>query len=495
MTGHEDVDLVVLGAGFAGSLMALVARRIGLRVVLLEKGRHPRFAIGESSTPVANLVLEGLARKYELPRLLPLTKFGSWQAHYPQLACGLKRGFTFVRHEPDCPFTPRADHGNELLVTASPNDQVGDTHWFREDFDHFVLREVLEAGIPYHDQTEILSLEHEGGWGVRGRHAGQDVSVRAAFFIDATGPASLLAGTLGIDTTPEGVCTNSWSVFNHFRDVGLWEDVYRRQGGSAGDHPYRCDDAALHHVLDEGWVWVLRFNNGVTSAGVMFDGERRPPDTRRPPEVEWAALLARYPSLASQFEKARPVRPWVRTGRVQRRARQAAGADWAMLAHSAYFLDPLLSSGNAHSLLTIERLGRILAEHWGRPSLAEALGAYNTSVLNESRFLDQLVHGCYRSFRRFDALTAYTMYYFAGAIHSEERRRQGLNGEEDGFLFSRNDSFRSAVAEGYKRLRDLTSQTFSPPSREDFMRQVGQAIEPWNSTGLCDVSKRNMYPY
>jgi FADH2 O2-dependent halogenase len=28
------------------------------------------------------------------------------------------------------------------------------------------------------------------------------------------------------------------------------------------------DDAALHHVFDGGWVWVLRFNNGITSAGV-----------------------------------------------------------------------------------------------------------------------------------------------------------------------------------------------------------------------------------
>src|SRR5258707_2592977 len=26
--------------------------------------------------------------------------------------------------------------------------------------------------------------------------------------------------------------------------------------------------AAVHHVFDGGWVWVLRFNNGVTSAGI-----------------------------------------------------------------------------------------------------------------------------------------------------------------------------------------------------------------------------------
>src|SRR5205814_361082 len=91
---HATADVLVLGAGFAGSLMALVAHRIGLRTVLVEKGQHPRFAVGESSTPIANLVLEELARTYYLPRLFPLTKHGRWQAAYPHLAVGLKRGFT-----------------------------------------------------------------------------------------------------------------------------------------------------------------------------------------------------------------------------------------------------------------------------------------------------------------------------------------------------------------------------------------------------------------
>src|SRR5213595_76719 len=97
-------DLCVIGSGFAGSLMAMIARRLGLSVILLERGSHPRFAIGESSTPLANLLLEELARRYDLARLLPLAKWGSWQKAYPQIACGLKRGFTFYHHQFDQPF-------------------------------------------------------------------------------------------------------------------------------------------------------------------------------------------------------------------------------------------------------------------------------------------------------------------------------------------------------------------------------------------------------
>src|SRR5712692_8636542 len=91
-------DVAIVGSGFAGSLLALVARKLGRSVVLLERGTHPRFAIGESSSPLANLLLEEIADRYDLPRVRPLAKWGSWQRTYPEIGCGLKRGFSFFAH-------------------------------------------------------------------------------------------------------------------------------------------------------------------------------------------------------------------------------------------------------------------------------------------------------------------------------------------------------------------------------------------------------------
>src|SRR5689334_25436359 len=90
-----EVDIAVVGSGFSGSLMALALRHRGCRVALLERGRHPRFAIGESSTPLANLLLEELADRYDLPAVRAFSKWGTWQQTHPDVACGLKRGFTF----------------------------------------------------------------------------------------------------------------------------------------------------------------------------------------------------------------------------------------------------------------------------------------------------------------------------------------------------------------------------------------------------------------
>src|SRR5215510_13617040 len=124
-----EADVAIVGSGFAGALTALALRRRGRTVVLVERGRHPRFAIGESSTPLANLLLEELADRYDLPQIRVFSKWGTWQRARPDVAGGLKRGFTFFFHRPDEPFGDDRAHDRQLMVAASPNDEIGDTHW------------------------------------------------------------------------------------------------------------------------------------------------------------------------------------------------------------------------------------------------------------------------------------------------------------------------------------------------------------------------------
>src|SRR5438128_4533132 len=95
---NGTTDLAIIGSGFGGSLTAMVARRLGLSVLLLEQGTHPRFAIGESTSPLCNLLLEVLAQVYDLPRLLPFATYGTWKRAYPEVTVGLKRGFSFYQH-------------------------------------------------------------------------------------------------------------------------------------------------------------------------------------------------------------------------------------------------------------------------------------------------------------------------------------------------------------------------------------------------------------
>src|SRR5471032_2524576 len=105
-----DADIAVVGSGFAGSLTALALRSQGKRVIMVERERHPRFAIGESSTPLANLLIEELADKYGFPQIRAFSKWGTWQRSRPDVGGGLKRGFTFYFHRPGETFADEADH-------------------------------------------------------------------------------------------------------------------------------------------------------------------------------------------------------------------------------------------------------------------------------------------------------------------------------------------------------------------------------------------------
>ena len=275
----QEFDLAIVGAGFGGSLMAMIARQLGLSVVLLEQGRHPRIVLGESTTPLSNLLLERLSATYDLPRIAPLAKWGSWQRAYPQIACGLKRGFTFFHQE------------DQLLVAASPHDDIADTHWYRADVDHFLVREAQQLGIEYRDRVRIETLDFaEDGTTIVG-HAGEEAfNISAGLLIDATGPRGFLHRSLQLEESPLPGLPPTESLYSHFTGVTPSEDA-------GHELPYPVDDAAVHHVFDGGWVWVLRFNNGITSAGVAATRRVAQELALSEGEPAWQRLLDRLPAL------------------------------------------------------------------------------------------------------------------------------------------------------------------------------------------------------
>jgi len=487
-----DSDLLIIGSGFGGSLTALVAKQIGLRPVVIDRGRHPRFAIGESTTPLANLVLEGLARRYGLPRLLPLTNYASFRATYPEVMRGLKRGFSYFAQQMDEPFKPRNDHANELLVAASHGEADADTHWLRADVDQFLAREAVNARVPLFEETHPESLRRDDiGWVVEAMREGEPLRFRTKFLVDASGEGAWVARQLGLSDATATLHTHSRAVFAHFTGVMPWETIYRRDGGNAADHPFPCDAAALHHVFDGGWMYVLPFDNGVTSAGFSLDPRQSPEPQGMSPDDEWGALLRRFPSIAEQFAQAVPVSHGghlVRSRRLQRRFTPAAGSNWALLPHVAGFIDALHSTGIALTMFGIERLAAAWERHWNHPELATDMAEYDRLFQAELSFVDLIVAGCYRGFRDFPRMVAMTMFYFATAIWSEHRRRNTTEAPR-GFLCGDDPALRAALEWSYQALHDPTVST------DDLTAFVTSAIAPVNIAGLCDAGKKNMYPY
>lgn len=489
---QTDYDLTIIGSGYGGSLLAMVARRIGLSVLLLEKGRHPRFAIGESTSPLANLLLEQLAARYDLPRLLPLAAYGPWQRAYPHVGCGLKRGFTYFHHEQGQAFRAAPDRADQLMVAASPHDEAADTHWLRADVDEFLVGEAVSAGAESRDAVTLNTPEwHNDGLAtIAGERHGEAFAVRTRLVIDATGPRGFLSKALGLSEAHFAEYPATQSLYSHFTDVRRCDTM--PEFSTPGVPPYPADDAAVHHVFDGGWMWVLRFGTGVTSAGITVTDALAGELKLSEGEPAWRRFLARFPSVGAQFTSAVPTRPFTHAPRVAYRTSAAAGPGWAMLPSAAAFVDPLFSTGIPLALLGIERLGRVLEETWGTEELGPRLEEYGALTLQEADATADFIGACYAAMPRFPVFAALSQFYFAAASYSEMARRLERPHLVNRFLASGHAEFGPSLRRGAAWVRRCAGQA-GAGQVASFEAEVADAIACLNVAGLADPRKRNWY--
>jgi FADH2 O2-dependent halogenase len=498
MTGRCTVAIV--GSGFAGSLLARVLAVLGHDVVLLERGSHPRFAIGESTTPLANLSLERLARRYDLTDCHRLAAHGRWLEHFPDLRRGRKRGFTFYRHHPGRPFANEGFGSERLLVAASPTDAVADTHWLRADVDHHFVRAAVAAGVDFRDRVELTGAAVDAG-GVRltGRRRDAGLDLHVDFVIDASGPGGFLARQLAIPSGLSRTQTRSALVFSHFGGVRAMSDVVP----GLPEGPYPDDWAAVHHLIDGGWMYALRFDHGVTSAGFALSprgladvGAPATPDA----QVLWRLLLRRYPTIGAAFGEATPLMPLALRSRMQHRLTRAAGERWALLPHAYAFVDPLFSTGIAWSLRAIERLA-LCFERGGRLPGADVLGRYERLLRGEADQIDRLVAGAYDAMAHFDLFAAHAMIYFAAVSFAEMQQRLVRRDSEpaawSGFLGVGDPLLEPLPRESRRRLRRITrgrGEAGTAGQRRAFERWAADAIAPRNIGGFADPAAHHLYP-
>jgi FADH2 O2-dependent halogenase len=478
-------DIAVIGSGFAGSLFAMIAARLGRRVVLLERGRHPRFVIGESSTPLANLLWEQLARRYDLPRLAPLAKWGTWQTAYPHIGCGLKRGFTFYHHVAGQRFEPTTDRHNELLVAASLRDEIADTHWYRPDFDQFLVGEAQSAGVDYLDETRLDGVHFtDRSAELRGTRHDVPLAVRAELVVDATGPRGFLHKALSLPERRFEHLPNASALFSHFQNVATPQ--------VPGDPPYSPHYAAVHHVFDGGWAWVLRFNNGITSAGVAMHDPLASELRLGEGAAAWDRLLRRFPTLGDQFRQATAVRPFTFMPRLSFASCSMFGPRWVLLPSAGGFVDPLLSTGFPLSLLGISRLARLLEA--GTETDASLLREYEHRTQVELDATALLVAALYASMADFPTFVSLTMLYFAAVSYAEAAIRHGRPDLAESFLLHDHPTFGSAFRRCCGQVIEFPGCRRDAAMRIEFDAQIRRAIAPVNLGGLADPLRRNWYP-
>ncbi|MEM7131231.1 MAG: NAD(P)/FAD-dependent oxidoreductase [Chloroflexota bacterium] len=406
----RQFDIAIIGSGIAGSTLGAILARQGLDVVIFEAKGHPRFAIGESMILETSEIMRALAELYDVPELA----YFSSENYFPYIGTshGVKRHFSYLHHtaeelhQPECSLQaviPKHPHGHEL-------------HLYRQDVDYFLMTCAVRYGATVLQHTPVADIEIDESGVILTTTNGQ--VFQANYVVDAGGFRSLIAEKFDLRTFD--LQTQSRAIFTHMIDVPDFHDVATTQ--KAADLPFSVAEGTLHHIFEGGWVWVIPFNNHAASTnllcsvGLMLDPRVHPKQEHLSAEEEFQAIISKYPSIAAQFQGARSVREWVRTGRIQYSSRQIVGDRWALLGHAAGFIDPLYSKGLYISLSSVS----ILAHH--------LLEARKDGDYSRERFLpleqatlaylksnDRLVANSYKSWGHYDLWIPYSVLWLLGA--------------------------------------------------------------------------------
>jgi flavin-dependent dehydrogenase len=325
--GDIDCDVLVVGGGPAGSTTATLLARQGLRVLQLEKDRHPRFHIGESLLP-ANLPIFDALGVMDKVRALGVVKHG---ADFEARDGGYQ---TF--------------HFRRALGATPPHAfQVK-----REEFDHMLFEHARENGVDAREGVKVEQVD-AGGIGrvvAQAKRAdGAAFQVRARYLVDASGRDTLLGNALKLKRRNDE--HQSAAIFAHF------EGVEARPGEDAGN-------ISIYN-FDHGWCWFIPLKDGVMSIGCVCRPEYL--KQRRGRNEEFLLqTLQRMPDAWRRMQEARRVSEVRVTGNYSYACERMGGPGWIMVGDAWAFVDPVFSSGvylGMHSgRQAAQMIGAILAE-------------------------------------------------------------------------------------------------------------------------------------
>lgn len=302
-------DVAIIGGGPAGAAAGTQLAKGGLRVVIIEKEKFPRFCIGESLLPHANSLLRDLGVWPKLEQAGFLRKYG---AEFCTGDRSRLRRFWF---------------GQNLGPTCEYSYQVERSH-----FDQLLLDNAREHGCEVHEETRVTTLDAPNTdlmtLRCSGSRGGFDITSR--WVIDASGRAAF-AGTTGGLRRRRTQTTRRIAIYGHY------EGVFRNSGKAEG------------HItiarLAEGWFWFIPLAGNRTSVGLVLPVEQARTSPERSHEDIFREAVEATPEVEARMNGATPLTPLRATGDYSWRYSSFASRRILLTGDAAGFVDPIFSSG------------------------------------------------------------------------------------------------------------------------------------------------------
>ncbi len=411
----ERYDVAVLGSGLAGSILATICQVRGLKVALIERGRHPRMAIGESLVPTSAMWFWILGEKHNIPELRTLAHLDSVSRNVGP-SSGVKRGFSYVYHRPG----QDKIRPEESSLFIGPKQPIfRESQFYRADVDHYMVQAAQSYGVDYRDNTAVTGFEFGSDSVQVSIDDGSIVDTR--YVVDATGRNSILAQMFGLREDPCRLRHHSRTVFSHMTGVRPLEDI--EPGAEGRRVSASWSKGTLHHVFDGGWFWVIPFNNyrlsnsDLVSVGLTVDPRKHPRQEGLEPEKEFRRFVEQFPVVQRHLGPAEAARPFVATDRLQYSSTTSVGDRFLLLQHAYGFVDPLFSRGIWRSLEAVDQIADELVNALSENAADDDLSAERFRPIDDMQAAmlddnDQMVFNAFRSMADYETWTSWLRVWF-----------------------------------------------------------------------------------
>lgn len=325
-SAQPEPDIVVVGGGPAGSTAAAFLAAKGRRVVLVEKGAHPRFHIGESLLPRNLDIFERLGVLEEV-RAIGVHKPGA--------------EFASDRTGRTCPFP---------FAAALDRDRTYSWQVRRSELDELLFKNAIRKGATAFQETRVTDIQL-GKKGERSRVTakGKDGEVmewHPRYVLDASGRDTFLASRMDVKVSNK--YNNTAAIYGHF------EGVLRREGELEGYIGI--------HLAEDGWFWLIPLRDGLMSIGFVGNQSAWKNRTGTPTEL-FMSRIASSLTVSERTQNAKLVSEVFSTANYSYRARQGNGEGFLMIGDAYGFVDPMFSTGVLMAM-TAGELGAEAAHTW-----------------------------------------------------------------------------------------------------------------------------------